>query len=119
MHTRNPPALFLIAAVVLGILSISLIGTPTGQAAHTIPLKPHTPDEPCPDRDGDGALPRFCGGEDCDDLNTHMNPYDLDGDGITSCAGDCNDNDPTINPDMPELCDLRDNDCDGLLEVQC
>ena len=29
---------------------------------------------------------------------------------------DCNDLDPTINPDGSEVCDLLDNDCDGLLD---
>ena len=40
---------------------------------------------PPDDRDCDGAI----GDDDCDDLDPHRNQLDLDGDGITSCDGDC------------------------------
>src|SRR5262249_31049791 len=40
-------------------------------------------------------------------------PTDLDGDGDSVCAGDCNDLDPTVAPSLPELCDGLDNNCDG------
>ena len=40
---------------------------------------------------------------------------DLDGDTYTICNGDCDDNDPLINPGMSEiLCDGIDNDCNPL-----
>jgi hypothetical protein len=29
---------------------------------------------------------------------------------------DCNDNDPTINPGHPEICDGKDNNCNGLID---
>jgi len=38
---------------------------------------------------------------------------DLDGDGVTDCAGDCNDADPKMRPGLAEVCDGRDNDCNG------
>ncbi len=40
---------------------------------------------------------------------------DLDGDGWAACE-DCDDTDPTANPDGTEVCDGADNDCDGLVD---
>jgi N-acetylneuraminic acid mutarotase len=36
---------------------------------------------------------------------------DVDGDGISSCLGDCNDADPAMLPGAIEICDRKDNDC--------
>jgi len=38
---------------------------------------------------------------------------DADGDGYTTCEGDCNDADGAIHPGAEEQCDGLDNDCDG------
>lgn len=40
---------------------------------------------------------------------------DHDGDGYTP-DNDCNDSDPTIYPGAPELCDGKDNNCDGQVD---
>jgi hypothetical protein len=34
----------------------------------------------------------------------------------SATAGDCNDNDPNINPARPEICDGIDNNCNGLID---
>lgn len=38
---------------------------------------------------------------------------DADKDGVTDCDGDCNENDDTVYPGAAELCDGKDQDCDG------
>ena len=42
------------------------------------------------------------------------------GDGFTDVAGDCNDNNPLVNPDATEVCDPNnvDEDCNGLADDQ-
>jgi len=45
-------------------------------------------------------------------------PIDRDGDGYTSCQGDCDDTNQDVNPDGTEVCDDGiDNDCDGLVDA--
>ena len=39
---------------------------------------------------------------------------DLDGDGLTAAQGDCDDHDANVNTNSVEICDRRDNDCDGV-----
>ena len=40
---------------------------------------------------------------------------DADGDGVTA-GTDCDDADLTVNPNMPEICDGKDNNCDGTVD---
>ena len=57
-------------------------------------------------------------GDDCDDNNNTLNPLDSDGDGVTTCdtVPDCNDLDSGNFPGNNEVCDLLDNDCDGVAD---
>jgi subtilisin-like proprotein convertase family protein len=41
---------------------------------------------------------------------------DFDGDGYTEEDGDCNDNDPTIAPNILEVCDEIDNNCNDEID---
>ncbi len=71
------------------------------------------------DLDGDGENPSAegCGGTDCDDEDATLNSADSDGDLITTCNGDCDDNVATgalAGPGLDEVCgDSIDNDCSG------
>ncbi|MCK6518196.1 putative metal-binding motif-containing protein [Myxococcota bacterium] len=45
-----------------------------------------------------------------------LRALDGDGDGFFALehdGSDCDDEDPAVNPDAEEVCDLQDNDCDG------
>jgi len=66
------------------------------------------------DEDKDGATD--CADSDCADADACVD--DADGDRYDELTGDCDDNDPDINPSAIEYCDGIDNDCDGLIDDQ-
>ena len=43
------------------------------------------------------------------------NLVDADQDGFRGCDGDCDDSDSRVNPDAAEMCDGKDDDCDGVV----
>ncbi len=67
-------------------------------------------EEDC-DSDGDGASV----GEDCDDTDASLNLADADGDGYSTCDGDCDDTNDQIHPLAGDIVgDDIDSDCDRL-----
>jgi hypothetical protein len=64
---------------------------------------------------------------DDDDASEEGDPKDMDGDGycgldVEDCGnayegeGDCDDEDDTVYPDADEICDTKDNNCDGKVD---
>src|SRR6185369_659987 len=53
---------------------------------------------------------------DTDEAVVTVADVDRDGDGVTACGGDCDDADASTHPGAFELCDGRDNDCNGEID---
>src|SRR5207249_6273214 len=51
-----------------------------------------------------------------DGLFTVCSSVDGDGDGFSSCAGDCNDSNPNIHPGAAEACNGLDDNCNGAVD---
>ncbi len=67
---------------------------------------------PPADADGDGDTEDV----DCDDLDPALNLADVDGDGVSTCAGDCDDGSTLQAVGLAETCDGIDNNCDGQVD---
>ncbi|MBI3182833.1 MAG: putative metal-binding motif-containing protein [Myxococcales bacterium] len=73
---------------------------------------------------GNAATPSTANGVD-DNCNGYIDEtctctaQDKDSDGVTTCAGDCNDNDPAVAPGKAEVCDGKDNDCNKATVDNC
>lgn len=69
------------------------------------------PGEPPSCDDGDPCTIDFCA-FDLDACEHVPRDRDEDGDGVSACAGDCDDRDPNRSPTHLERCDGIDQDCD-------
>jgi hypothetical protein len=92
-----------------------LVGPATDQDAATT-----TPDGATPVNDGSTTGDGAVGGDSATDAATDAPCIDGDGDGVTTCQGDCDDTDPNNFPNNIEYCgDAKDNNCSGQADENC
>jgi hypothetical protein len=129
-----------------GCVAASTPACPSGAACLEDADRCQTRCDVDPDADGDGVDAVECGGADCDDadarvyagatevcdpagLDEDCNPStlggrDMDGDGAvdaaccngSACGTDCDDFRADVRPGATEVCNGRDDDCDGRVD---
>ena len=88
---------------------ISTAGAPTGRGIHTAVW---TGSRMVVWGGDSGDSPLNSGGQYVPEGDAEAK--DIDGDGVTDCAGDCDDRNAEVFPGAAEVCDGLDNDCDGV-----
>jgi hypothetical protein len=69
-----------------------------------------------PELGAGAALDDPNGSVDAGSLSILSAETDCDGDGFTPAQGDCDDTDSSRHPGAAEICDCKDNDCDGTID---
>lgn len=60
-----------------------------------------------------------CPGATCQGQCLPQDDSDKDGDGWAQSEGDCDDTNSVVHPEASEVCDEKDNDCDGQVDEDC